>query len=188
MATLQLFATVEELNKIVNDLATEKGLAGVTQTRGGLLVVGPQQPAGSLVECQGAGPFFLLPQTEALLFARSRGAFQPRKAGAVQVEFGEVVTVGHTSTLLLSSLSAEDRQHLSFRPAGWLRQLKKRLQRRSGFRFGVEAVNTRHGGGGVLYDDIGYSPAALELSRRGVVWKQFADGNVEFVPTSQSPC
>jgi hypothetical protein len=79
----------------------------------------------------------------------------------------------------LTTIQAEDKQGLGFKPSTWMRKLKKELAVE--LNFGVTAVNVAHGGGGFV-KDIGYSAEAVQLQRNGVVWKQHPDYNIEFSP------
>jgi hypothetical protein len=99
--------------------------------------------------------------------------------GWVDVTLGKLLEYGGRKILTLSTLQAEDRKDLSFKPASWLRGLKKGLV--PPMEFGVRGTNVVHGGSDE-YRDMGYSPGALQLRRQGVVWKQYPSDNAEFEP------
>ncbi len=85
----------------------------------------------------------------------------------------------------MTTIQAENELGLDFKPAYWLRELKKHLYKT--LTFGVDAINhVYENANSSLYKDIGYSLAALQLYKTGVEWKQFDTSNVEFSPAKDT--
>ena len=184
MATLQMFMTREELDDTLYGFASRHKLTGLLRTWEGYCPYSiTEKPSQYLARHEEVIGVYLLPKNGYLTAPVSEEAFAPRQIGAVQISPGGLVKRGGVEVLLLTSFSAEDKQGLAFRPAAWLRQLKKRMQAEEGFVFGVEGVNTVYGGGHA-YRNIGYSTHAAKLHQQGVLWKQYADDNSEFSPTA----
>lgn len=184
MAVLQVFITLEELDEAIQSFAILRKLAGVLRTQTGY---GPysmtEHPSEFLTRRKDVIGVYLHLADMPLPVPLSDETFLPRQLGAIQIIPGGLIKNGNAEVLLLTSFSAENRQGLACKPATWLRQLKKRVQDERGISFGVKGVNTVFGGEDT-YNDIGYSTSAMELYRRGVVWKQYRDDNGEFFPIS----
>lgn len=188
MATLQLFATPQELYEPVQDLTERHSLVGLTRAHQDYNIC---SFAEVMCDAHGLGdianPMYLLPNNEPFLAVLTEEAFEPRTIGAIKIDFGRLINKDGTSTLLMTSISAEDKQELAFKPASWLRQSRRRLEADGGYKFGVEGINTAYGGKDT-YKSIGYSPLALSLLQANTRWKQFIEGNVEFYPLNYSKC
>ena len=116
---------------------------------------------------------------EAAWDGRNQDLARPRELGWIDVTAGQIAEGSSRRILTMSTLQAEDRAGLSFKPAAWLRQLRRNLQAQ--YSFGIRGTNVVHGGSHD-YKEIGYSLKALALQGQGTVWKQFATDNTEYVP------
>lgn len=184
MATLQLFMTLEELDNLMQDFMAQHDLLGILQTQTGYRLA--EKLSEALVRHDDTSNIFLFPRNKPLPNPLSEQTFQPRRIGAIQLRLGGLKGSKDTEILLLTSISAEDEHDLSFKPAAWLRQLKKRVQTEGTFIFGAVGKNTVFGGEDT-YKDIGYSSLALRLHQQGILWKQYADDNSVFSPLSNNP-
>lgn len=184
MATLQIFMTLKELDETIQSFVNQHNLTGILRTRRGYRLYSmTEQPLDFLSRHENVVVIYLYPNNIPLPTPLAEETFLPRQIGAVKIIPGGLIKSGDVEVLLLTSFSAEDRQGLAFKPATWLRQLKKRVQGEKMVSFGVKGVNTVFGGEDT-YKDIGYSTSAMELYRRGVIWKQYRDDNGEFSPIS----
>lgn len=177
MAVLQLFVTPEELDPLTRDFAAAHGLQACRYEEGVFVPVAP--PDLSILNQGGvASRLFLFP-SESRGEAGQDETPRPRERGWVDVAPGQLVGSDSGRILTLSTLQAEDRADLPFKPAAWIRKLRRKLS--NSFVFGVRGTNVVFGGSHD-YRDIGYSPKALELYQEGVLWKQFPSDNSEFAP------
>ena len=104
---------------------------------------------------------------------------RPREQGWVDIAFGRIAPKGSKRVLTMTTLQAEDRSGVIFKPESWLRAARKSLK--PCVTFGVKGINIVHGGTSD-YQRIGYSLGALELREEGAVWKQYPDDNSVFEP------
>lgn len=176
MAALQMFITPAELDRMVRELASAHDLDGCRYERGHY---GVPSVANAAVDVDGdvVARLFLVPRDQRSFSPADPP--RPRDMGWIDVTPGLVVQHKGRQILTMSTLQAEDREGLPFKPASWLRALKRKS--RGSVAFGVKGINVVHGGSHE-YPDIGYSEAALRLHRDGVVWKQYRDDNSEYAP------
>jgi len=181
MSDLDIFVSRTDLDRILHDFAIHRDLRGALQVREGYELYDPTQVPSELTKRNDVSLAFLFPNSQVLPVPVHKETIMPRFMGWMHVRPGHLVERDGKRILLMTSIQAEDRQELPFRPATWLRALKKKLGE-SAIRFGTNGVNVVHGDSAV-YKDIGYSETALQLYREGVIWKQFIVDNVEFFPS-----
>lgn len=181
MAVLQLFITPDELDAVLKELAVARGLRAC-RYEGGMFSLLATVPPSIFEEGKVMSRLFLFPP-EAACDDQAQERRRPREMGWIDVTPGQIVGSGQRRILTISTLQAEDRSGLPFRPASWLRGLRRGFGREYGF--GARGTNVVHGGTRE-YREIGYSPKAVELHRQGVLWKQYPDDNSEFEPLCPS--
>jgi hypothetical protein len=178
MSVLQLFITPEELETVIRQFAADHQLRGCSYDNGRFEPL----PTPSVQMKDGVVKrLFLVPADQPV---PEKSAPRPRELGWIDVMPGRLVQANDSMILTITTLQAEDKDHLSFKPTAWLRALKKRLS--SSLSFGVRGVNVVYGGSD-NYSTIGYSPKALELYRSGKLWKQDPGDNSVFEPLTLAP-
>ncbi len=179
MSALQIFVTDQELGQILHEFALRRGLMGALNINNLFELHDPEQGSFDFLQQVDVTKFYLFPKTQVLPNSLSDDAIAPRYLGWVDVWAGHLVISPDRTVLTITTIQAENRQGLDFKPANWLRALKRSLT--STFIFGVVGKNIIYGGEHV-YQDIAYSPTALQFHREGVTWKQYATDNGEFSP------
>lgn len=180
MSVLQIFVTPEELDELLQWLAIAHGLSPYRYENGRF-----ERPTEGGVSCvlregRAVGRLFLVPETQDLPPNASGADIRPRELGWLDVAPGQLVPKENGPAILtLTTIQAEDKSHLPFKPTSWLRSLRKKLS--GSFGFGVRGTNVAHGGSSD-YKSMGYSRKALELHEQGVLWKYQAGDNTVFEP------
>lgn len=177
MAVLQLFVTPGELDDLVRELSALRRL-GACRYEGGKFVPAPPGPVSIFDAGKLLSRIFLFP-LDAAWDPHTAEQPRPREIGWIDVSPGEITETKPRRIITMSTLQAEDRTGLPFKPASWVRGLKRSLAH--DYKFGVVGTNVVHGGSH-QYPAIGYSPKAAELHDRGVIWKQYTNDNSEFAP------
>lgn len=173
MSTLQIFVTPEELEQVLQEFVGRHGLRACRENKREYVLLDEGAP---LVQEDGKVRFmiFLFPSE-----VWNPDSPRPRDEGWIHVTPGQLYRVGDKSILTLTTIQAENRKDLSFKPATWLRGLRKRIA--ATCIFGIQGRNIVYGGSD-NYQDMAYSPSALELYQQGVLWKQYVNDNAEFSP------
>ena len=179
MSALQMFVTVDELTQIIRSFAHRRGLSGVVQTTEGYQRFDPKVMPSDLVSQRSVEKIYLFPHEQGEERPLTEEAVQPRNWGWIDIWPGRLMERKDQRILIMTTIQAVDSQYLPFKPATWLRRLRKDLSYL--LTFGVKGINVIYGSQHV-YADTGYSQEALHLHYIGVRWKQFEDGNVEFIP------
>lgn len=179
MAILQCFILPFELDRWIQELASAKGLIGYCQYATGDYVLLNNLQINSIFTGERVVKLFLLPDAHELFIFHTTNDFRPRDMGWLDVHPGQLILEKDRSVLTLTTIQAEDKKNLSFRPSAWIRWLKRQFS--SSITFGVEIVNIKSGEKDVI-KDISYSSEALRLSESGTIWKQYVDGNAAFYP------
>lgn len=179
MSVLQIFVTPEELDGLVKELATTQKLSPCYYEHG-QFEQPPRDSAPSVLrEGRVVSRLFLLPENQ-VTATNVDSSVRPREAGWLDIVPGRLVhSENGPEILTLTTVQAEDKKHLPFKPTSWLRSLKKNLS--APFEFGVRGTNVAFGGG-CDYKSIGYSRKALGLHETGVVWKYQVSDNTVFEP------
>jgi len=181
MSVLQIFVTDQELGQILHEFALRRGLMGALNINNLFELHDPEQGLFDFLQQVDVTKFYLFPRTQVLPNPPSDDIIAPRYLGWVDVWVGHLVVSPDRTVLTITTIQAENRQELDFKPANWLRELKKHLHKT--LIFGVDGINPVYENASSSLDkDIGYSLVALRLYKSGVQWKQFDTGNVEFSP------
>jgi len=180
MSVLQIFVTPEELDELLKGLAAAHGLGPCRYEDGRF--ERPAERGVSYVTREGrvVGRLFLVPENQDIPPNASIADIRPRELGWLDVVLGRLGPKENGPTILtLTTIQAEDKKHLLFKPASWLRSLRKKLA--GSFGFGVRGTNIAYGGSSD-YKSMGYSRKALELHEQGVLWKYQLEDNTVFEP------
>src|SRR5579871_748651 len=180
MSALRIFITEAETGQILRDLAARHNLWGCLQIEGRYEWYDPVENAES-IRRKGVSKAYLLPKTPGEQIDLSAETVQPRILGWIDVWPGRLLQKAEIRILTMTTIQAENRKGLSFKPANWLRDLKQKLD--PVLSYGVVGLNIVSGGK-YIYSDVGYSSEALKLFQQGVHWKQFEIGNTEYYPES----
>jgi hypothetical protein len=179
MSALQIFVTPEELDELLKRLASAHGLSPCHYEDGRF-----DRPTKGDVSCvlregRAVGRLFLVPEKQGVPPNASSADIRPRELGWLDVAPGQFVPQENGRAILtLTTIQAEDKSHLPFKPTSWLRSLRKLS---GSFRFGVRGTNVAHGGSSD-YKSMGYSRKALALHEQGVLWKYQVGDNTVFEP------
>lgn len=180
MSLLQIFVTPEEFDELLKRLAAAHGLSACHYENGRF-----ERPAegGEFCVLQRGGVIgrlFLIPKSQDVPPNATSTDIRPRELGWLDVVPGRLVPQENGPGILtLTTVQAEDKSHLPFKPTYWLRSLKKKLS--GPFGFGVRGTNIAYGGSSD-YKSMGYSRKALDLHEQGVLWKYQVGDNTIFEP------
>ena len=177
MTYMALFVLKEELIATLRMLANRRDLRACLSRKGNYELFEMDDLSFDFLDDPMGPKLFLCPKSQILTPPYTDKTILPRFMGWIRIVPGRLCVFEETQVLTMTMLQAEDRQEIAFKPATWLRQLKKDLTKQ--FRTGVYGENVRLGKGRD-YPDILYSVAAAELLQSGVVWRQYPDNRVTF--------
>lgn len=179
MSALTIFAVEQELIQILHEFAIKRDLMGATEEDGRYKFHDPQEEPFDFIQPVGFLTLYLFPRGQALSDPPLEGVVAPKNLGWVDVWTGHLVELPDRAVLTMTTIQASNSAWLDFKPANWLRALKKSLS--PSFTFGVFGGDVVRSGGRA-YGDIGYSPEALRLYNEGVIWKQFTNDTSKWSP------
>jgi len=183
MSELALFVLRPELEELIREFVGRYDLNVCTghgrQDYGGFEV----ESNGEFLMDLGNRQLFLIPKEPSVTDLKNVGPIYPRYLGWTSITVGGLVDNEESGIIAMSKFSTENHKGLGFDPSYRLRAFGKTLSEDHGFTFGTKGINMVSGGS-AIYKNIGYSQASKQLHERGVVWKQFATGNVKFDPMS----
>jgi hypothetical protein len=179
MVTLQCFLTSEEIEENLNSLADKKSLSTCLYSKGEYILVRALE-LSNLNFNSSISKIFLLPKMQASSSdSLDKATIKPRDMGWLDVDPGKLFLNNNPPVLTLTTIQAENKKQVPFKPTSWLRLLEKNFS--VSLKYGVWGINIKTGGSH-FYNEIGYSSKALELYAKGVSWKQKVEYNVIFSP------
>lgn len=183
MSIISMFVTPEERDGIIREFARSRGLAGCLQHRGGDTLYDPVHPSPEhLALIAIAFRTYLFPSDQALPSPFALDAVGCLARSWVTIDMGQLVKLDQMRILQMTMIQASDTAGLPYKPATWMRTLKRRLGRALSYTVQLELSD------GSVYsmDDIGYSDGARRLYDDGVLWRQF-DATGDYRPSPASP-